>query len=138
MRAKLYAAALLGLAGLTGPAAAQSSSPSSILSGVTPSSIVNKPIDTGNAIVPPRAVTIGQSKFTFSSLFSKLPVPGAQRVQGVSPLPAPSSFPSFNPFKMVGAPPRLIGDPKTAAMPIAVPVPYTPTTNVPFGVGGGN
>ena len=50
----------------------------------------------------------------FHALFSKLSMPSYPAKRGMSPIPTPSSFPSrnYNPFKMVGKPPFMIGDPK--------------------------
>ena len=103
----------------TSPAMAQSGA-STILGGVSPSALQQKPIDMKNVIVPSPALSAQQNRFNFSSIFAKFPLPSFPSKRGLSPQPLPSTFPStsYNPFKMLGKPPIFIGDPKTTAMPI--------------------
>jgi hypothetical protein len=114
-------------------------SPATILGGVPPSAIQTKPIDTRNVIAPTPAISAQQNRFNFSALFTKLAVPSYPIQRGMSPQPIPSSFPSmsYNPFKMVGKPPFLLGDPKKSAQPINVPTPFIPTVKSPVGPGSG-
>jgi hypothetical protein len=137
MRAPVGLIALVGLVGLTRPAMAQAS-PSTFLGGVSPSSLISKPIDTSHAIAPNPGLSAQQSRFSFATLFRKMS-PGFPSQRGMSAMPIPSSFPSssYNPFKMVGSPPTLIGDPKRTAMPVNVPTPFIPTVNSPVGPGSG-
>ena len=53
--------------------------------------------------------------FTFSNFMHKFSLPGFPAINGVSPLPGPSSFPTYPSAKMIGTPPTLIGDPKSAS-----------------------
>ena len=129
--------AIVGLLGLARPAAAQTTN-STMLGGVSPSSLTFKAIDTSTAIAPSPGLAAQQNRFSFAALFRKM-TPGFPSQRGMSALPIPSTFPSsnYNPFKMVGSPPTLIGDPKTSQMPINVPTPFIPTVNSPVGPGSG-
>jgi hypothetical protein len=138
MRTAMGVVGLIGFLGWTGSAAAQTSA-ATILGGVSPANIVSKPIDTSHAIAPnPGMSATQQNRFNFSAIIKRL-TPGFPSQRGLSALPIPSSFPStsYNPFKMVGSPPRLIGDPKNTAMPMSVPIPFTPTVKSPVGPGSG-
>jgi hypothetical protein len=137
MRTAMGVLGLIGFFAWTGSAAAQGSA-STILGGAAPSSIVFKPIDTSHALAPNPGLAAQQNRFNFSSIFKRL-TPTFPSQRGLSAMPIPSTFPStsYNPFKMVGSPPRLIGDPKTMAMPISVPTPFTPTVKSPVGPGSG-
>jgi hypothetical protein len=137
MRTALGLLGLIGFLGMTGTASAQTS-PSTILGGVAPANLISKPIDTSTAIAPSPGLSAQQNRFSFSALFRRI-TPGFPSQRGMSPVPIPSTFPStsYNPFKMVGTPPRLIGDPKNNAMPINVPIPFTPTVKSPVGPGSG-
>lgn len=139
MRSSILGLAALAFLALPQSAAAQSGA-STILGGVSPKSIVQKPIDTSKVIVPSPAISAQQNRFNFTSLFSKLSVPDFPIKRGISPQPIPSTFPStkYNPFKMVGTPPMLIGDPKKSAQPINVPTPYIPSFKTNVGPGSGN
>jgi hypothetical protein len=128
---------LVGFLGLTGVANAQTS-PSTVLGGISPANLIMKPIDTSAALAPNPGLPAQQNRFNFSQIFRRLsPTFPSQR--GMSALPIPSTFPSssYNPFKMVGSPPQLLGDPKKTAMPISVPIPFTPTVKTPVGPGSG-
>lgn len=118
------------------PAMAQSGA-TTILGGVSPAKLTQKPVDTRNVIAPKPAIAAQQNRFNFSQIFAKFPLPTFPSKRGLSPQPLPSTFPStsYNPFKMLGKPPVLIGDPKTTAMPINVPTPFIPTVNSPVGPG---
>ncbi|MFO0810152.1 MAG: hypothetical protein U0746_16145 [Gemmataceae bacterium] len=120
------------LAALAGRAPAQSSA-STILGGASPQNLVNKPIDVSNVVVPTPAISAQQNRFNFSSLFSKLFLPGAQKVRGVSPLPSPSSFPTYKNYQMVGTPPFQLGG--TKSNPIQPAMPVIPGTKSPVGPG---
>jgi hypothetical protein len=87
-------------------------------------------------IAPTPAISAQQNRFSFSALFKRLPSFGTPQ-RGMSPLPIPSTFPStkYNPFKLVGTPPVLIGDPAKTAKPISVPIPFTPSVKTPVGPG---
>jgi hypothetical protein len=116
MRKHVWLAVALCAAG-AGQARAQSGA-STILGGPAPSDITFKPIDTSNLVVAP-TMSATTSRFSFGNLLRRLSFTGGPTVKGVSPLPAPSSFPStrFPSAKMVGAPPSLIGDPNLSKSP---------------------
>jgi hypothetical protein len=59
-----------------------------------------------------------QMRFNFSTLLRKLTFTGSPTTRGISPLPSPSSFPTYSSGKMVGTPPFQLGDPKAAKHPI--------------------
>ena len=136
MRFGVWAVAGLCAAWVVGPARAQSVSPATIMGGPAPSSIVNKPIDLSSAVAVPGQPGM-QSRFNFSALFRRFTIPGFPTTRGVSPLPPPSSFPStqYQNYKMVGTPPRPIGDPTTANSPIQPVMPVIPSTTTPVGPG---
>lgn len=120
------------------PAWAQSGA-STILGGVAPANLVQKPINMKSVIAPTPAQSAQQNRFNFTALFSKLSMPSYPIKRGLSAQPLPSTFPStsYNPFKMLGKPPILIGDPGTTAMPINVPTPFIPSVKTPVGPGSG-
>lgn len=138
MRSMTLCSATIALFTMAGPAAAQVS-PSTILGGPPPSAIVQKPINMKNVIAPTPAISAQQNRFNFSSLFAKFPLPTFPGKRGLSPQPIPSTFPSssYNPFKLVGKPPVLLGDPRNSARPINVPTPIIPSAKSPVGPGSG-
>lgn len=138
MRFIIAGAAVVAVLGLARPAMAQVS-PATILGGVPPSAIQQKAIDTSRVIAPTPALSAQQNRFNFTSLFSKMSMPSYPSKRGLSPQPIPSSFPSsnYNPFKMVGRPPVLLGDPRKSAMPMNVPTPVIPSMGTPVGPGSG-
>jgi hypothetical protein len=62
-------------------------------------------------------------RFNFSTLLRRLTFTGSPTTKGVSPLPSPSSFPTYPNGKMVGAPPYQLGDPKAAKHPFQPTMP---------------
>jgi hypothetical protein len=121
MRIGTWIAAAVGLAAVAAPARAQSQASS--LFGVSPSSIVQKPIDMSTVVSA--AMPAQPNRFSFSSIIRKLSFSSGKPTVGVSPLPPPSSFPTFPSAKLVGTPPTLIGDPKASKSPFQ---PVQPTT----------
>ena len=75
------------------------------------------------------------NRFNFTALFSKLIVPNYPPTFGVSPLPAPSSFPTYPNFRMVGKPPYQLGNPNAARNPIQPVAPVIPNVSTPVGPG---
>lgn len=138
MRFIIAGAAVVALLGLARPAMAQVS-PSTILGGVPPGAIQMKAIDTSRVVAPSPAISAQQNRFNFTTLFSKMSMPSFPSKRGLSPQPVPSSFPSSNysPFKMVGRPPVMLGDPKKSARPMTVPTPIIPSASTPVGPGSG-
>lgn len=138
MRTSIGVLGGLALLALSGRAAAQTSA-STILGGPSPTSIVSKPIDMSRVIAPRPALSAQQNRFSFSAIFSKLIVPSYPPKRGMSAMPLPSTFPSssYNPFKMVGKPPFLIGNPKKAPQSMTVPMPAIPSIGSPVGPGSG-
>ncbi len=134
MRYGVWAVAGLCALCASAPANAQSTSFASIL-GPPPSAIVQKPLDMSNVIAPAPALAAQQNRFSFAALFNKLSIPGFPTRQGVSPFPAPSTFPSYPDFKLVGKPPYQLGDPKAAKSRFQPPVPLVPNTKTPVGPG---
>lgn len=126
------AAAICATVSITSAARAQSGA-STILGGPPPSAIQFKPIDMNTVVVTPN-LPAQPGRFNFSSIFRRLPIPGFPTSRGVSPLPAPSTFPStkFPNAKMVGAPPRVIGDPNLSSNPFKPVMPIMNAT-VPGG-----
>jgi hypothetical protein len=124
MRIGIWALAAIGVAIVSAPARAQTGLTTTPLGGPSPSTVVNKPIDVSAlAVVPAMATT--SSKFNLTNFFRRISIPGFNN--GVSPLPGPSSFPKYPSARMIGAPPTLIGDPKSASpfqpvMPITMTV----------------
>jgi hypothetical protein len=94
-----------------------------LLGGPAPSALTFQPIDMKNVVVAAQMPT-QQSKFNFANMFRRMTIPGLRQT-GVSPLPSPSSFPTYANGKMVGTPPFQIGDPKAAKFQ---PVPPTTMT----------
>jgi hypothetical protein len=129
MRKGVWAAVVL-CAAAAGQARAQSGA-STILGGPAPSEMKMVPIDMSNLVVAP-TLTAQTQRFNFSTLLRKLTFTGSPTTTGVSPLPSPSSFPTYPNGKMVGAPPYKLGDPRAAKFPFQ-PVP--PILN-PTPVGG--
>jgi hypothetical protein len=80
------------------------------------------PIDMSNLVVAP-SMTTTQSRFSFAGIFRRLTTPGAQPLQGVSPLPSPSSFPTYPNATMVGTPPYQLGNPAAARFPFLPVIP---------------
>jgi len=101
-----------------GPARAQTA-----LGGPAPSAITFQPIDMSNKVVNAPMPT-QQSRFNFFNMFRRFSIPGRQTT-GVSPLPSPSSFPTYRNGKMVGTPPTMIGGPNGSNSPFQ---PVQPTT----------
>ncbi len=140
MRARFGAIAGILMLGLVGTASAQQQA-SSFMTGVPASQIKSTPIDTSKAIAPHQGSSALFNRFDFTSLFNKNTIPTYPPKRGISPLPAPSSFPStkYQNFKMVGDPPYLIkwmfgNNKKSAFEPV---MPYTPGTT-PTVVGPGS
>jgi hypothetical protein len=129
--------ALVG-AGIAGTAAAQQQA-SSFFTGV-PTTVRNVAFDASNAVTqkPAQAALTG-NRFDFSRLFRRQQIPGFPPKTGVSPLPAPSSFPStkYQNFKMVGKPPFLINwmFGGSQSHPIAPVPPIIPGQKSPVGPG---
>jgi hypothetical protein len=122
MRTRTWIGAVVCLVVAAAPARAQSQA-STLLGGVSPSAIVQKPIDMANVVAPATIPT--QSRFSFTSLVRRLSFTSGRPTQAISPFPSPSSFPSFPSAKMAGKPPILIGDPNLSANPFQ---PVAPTT----------
>jgi hypothetical protein len=118
MRYGVWAAMVLCATLAAGPARAQTA-----LGGVDPATMKFQPIDMKNVVVAAPMPT-QQNRFNFFNMFRRMTVPGSRQT-GVSPLPSPSSFPSYSSGKMVGTPPFQIGDPKAAKFQ---PVPPTTMT----------
>jgi hypothetical protein len=137
MRYGVWAAAGLCAAWAAGPARAQTGSAATILGGASPSSIVFQPIDMKSVIAPSPALQAGQGRFNFSALFNKFSMPSPTPIRGTSALPAPSSFPStrYPSFKMLGTPPRLLGNPNLSKSPFQPVMPIIPSTTTPVGPG---
>jgi len=91
MRRVIWTTALALSLGVSTPAWAQRSL--STFGSVDPNKIVNKPIDMSGAIRPPTTQGSGTS-YSLTNFFSRLFVPGITSRTALSPLPAPSSFPS--------------------------------------------
>jgi len=116
MRVSVWAAAALCAAALAAPARAQSGA-STILGGPPPSAIQFKAIDTSKLVVAP-AMSAQQGRFNFGTLLRKMTFTSSPGTRGMSPLPSPSSFPTYQSGKMVGAPPYQLGDSRAAKFPI--------------------
>jgi hypothetical protein len=134
MRTGVWAAAVVCAVGVVSSAQAQGLS-TTPLGGVPPSAIVNKPIDMSRVIAPMPALPAQQNRFNFSAIFNKRILPAFPSKRGVSPLPSPSTFPKYQDFKIVGAPPRFIGDPKMTSSPFKPVMPIIPSTKTPVGPG---
>jgi hypothetical protein len=135
MRFGVWATAVVCAAWAAGPAHAQMGSASTILGGPPPSAIVQRPIDMSHVIAPTTGMSAQQSRFNFSSIFSKLVMPTYPIKRGISPLPPPSAFPTFPDFKMVGKPPYQLGDQRAAKNPFQPLPPIIPNTKTPVGPG---
>ena len=137
MRFGVWAAAGLCAAWAATPAHAQSVSPATVMGGVSPSSLVFKPLDMKTLIAPSPAITAQQGRFNFSTLFNKLATPSPTPIRGASALPAPSSFPStaYPSFKMLGKPPTLLGNPNLSKSPFQPVMPIIPSASTPVGPG---
>lgn len=123
---------VVALAALAGRTPAQTAS--TILGGPSPRNVTLRPIDVSRTSVPmPAIAAVQNNRFNFTTMFSKLFVPSAQKVRGVSPLPSPSSFPSYKDFMLVGTPPYPIGT--RTASPIQPMAPIVPNTRTPVGPG---
>jgi hypothetical protein len=123
MRIGVLAATAICAIAATGTARAQSGA-STILGGAAPSSIQFKPIDMSSVVATP-TLTTQNSNFSFSTLLRRFSIPGLPAKQGISPLPAPSTFPStsYTNAKMVGTPPYQLGDPRAARFPFLPVIP---------------
>ena len=91
MRSVVWPLAVLAASALAGSASAQKSLSS--LGGISPSQLVYKQVDLGNAAVPTLPPTT-QKPFSLTNFFSRIPIPGLAKNVAVSPLPVPASFPS--------------------------------------------
>ena len=115
MRIGVWAGVLVAAVAAAAPARAQNNPFATALGGPPPSAMQFRPIDMTNVVVAPQMPT-QQNRFNFSSIFRKLTF-SASPNRGVSQLPSPSSFPTYQNGKMVGAPPYQLGDPKAAKHP---------------------
>jgi hypothetical protein len=113
--------AVIVLCAVAASQARAQSGASTILGGPPPGDIQFKPIDMGNLVVAP-SMTGTTQRFNFSSLLRKLTFTGSPTTTGISPLPSPSSFPTYPNAKLVGTPPYQLGDPRAAKYPFK-PVP---------------
>jgi hypothetical protein len=121
MRNGVWAAVTIWAIAATNPAHAQSSL-NNPLGGPSPANIQFKPIDMSTVVATPSLATQNNT-FSFSNLFHRLTVPGAKPLQGVSPLPSPSSFPTYPNAQMVGTPPYQLGNPAAARFPFLPVIP---------------
>jgi hypothetical protein len=119
MRVAVWAAAVVVGVAIAAPARAQNFS--TALGGPPPSAMQFKPVDMSNLIVAP-AMPAQQGRFNFSTMIRKLTSFGTP-TRGVSPLPSPSSFPTYQSWKMIGTPPYQLGDPKAAKHPFTPVMP---------------
>lgn len=136
---KLATFALLALANMS---SAQQQA-SSFFTGVRAQEVRNVPLDTSKTVAnKPAQSALFTNRFNFSALFSRNPGTLYTPKQGVSPLPAPSSFPStkYQNFKMVGQPPFLLqwmfGN-KNNQAPLQPVAPIIPNQPSPVGPGSG-
>ncbi|HEY1375240.1 MAG TPA: hypothetical protein VGF55_00510 [Gemmataceae bacterium] len=128
MRVGVWVAAAVGLAAAAAPARAQTPF-ATVLGGPPPSAIQQVPIDMSNVVVAP-SLPDRQSRFNFSAILRRLTPSGFPTLTGVSPLPAPGTFPStkYPSAKMVGAPPYQLGDPRAAKFPFQPVMPILNAT----------
>jgi hypothetical protein len=114
MRIGVWALAVVGVAVVCGQGRAQSNLTTTPLGGPSPTTIQNVPINVSKLSVAP-AMVPSTSNFSFAGFFRRFSIPGTTPTQGISPLPGPSSFPKYPSAKMIGTPPTLLGDPKSAS-----------------------